>query len=551
MSTVIPPPDLDRDLDRGFRVWLNSEIYTPGGTGRYVPNVFDLIVDFANGWSYVTSVDYTTGVSMRAVWRIPTGGAEEAEDILLGSGPGTITESFRVWLNPSVTPHTLSFDSRLFVHGTSATYVKVFRGSDISRNGQVVSAYYDQNQNFLGQDIPLELVAMDSVHNIAIKTPKTGYTSYDLVDGEQVVAVVYDDAGTERSRHNLLVHRSAFVRQTSDSDKYITEISIESPFISPSDPQTIQFPINMPVNNLNLMGVVTYSDGSSRRMPIDGTKFAVFGLNEFVATVEDQSIDIVLRYALSPGEYSYITNPSVNNHISKPYKARTTSMDGAYSIKLFATPVWIDQLNGYRMEYHLYNLLRDTYFNVTNQVQMATDAAPFDPILYGTVQSLAVAVNLSQVDPRFANYRHVQTLRVALKAEGSDKTQDNWWVTYTPGQDPVYGVGTKATAHFVNTNNYEVKIDSGCATLEEWLAKMYAPLQPLVDTQAEATAPVPNFMLIVSGTHSVEVPITDWNKTLNLHTVPAQGKPIYLHFMRRGASNDLQLAVGGVITHHI
>lgn len=549
MSTVIPPTDLQRDLDRGWRVWSIKEIYTPGGSGRIVPNVEDLVFDRVNGWLIVISVDYTTGISIRTPWKQPATGADSEEDLLLGSGPGTISESFRLWLNPSVTPHTLTFDSRLFANGTAPSYVKVFRGSDVSESGQVISAYYDQNQNFLGQEIPLEIVGRNNITNIAIKTPKTGYTAYDLQDNEQVTAVVYDDAGGPRSRHNLLIHRSAVVKQTSDSDKYITAISIETPFLSPSDPQTIQFPINMPVRNLNLIGKVTYSDGTSKRMPIDGTKFSIHGLNEFVATVEDQTVPLVLSYALSPGEYSYINNPSANNHISAFYKARTTAMDGAYSIKLFVTPVWIDRLNGYRLEYHLYNLLRDTYYNVTDKVQMATDSSVFDPILYGTVQTLAVAVNLRDVDSRFANYRHVQTFRVALKAEGNDQTKDNWWITYTPGQDPVFGEGVQALARFVNVNNYQVKIDCGATTLAEWLDKVYYPLEPLVDTQSEAVAPVPNYILLVSGNHQVEVPIASWNQTLSLHEVPAEGKPMYLHFMRRGATNDLQLAVAGLITH--
>ena len=551
MPTVITPPDLDRNLDRGWTYFHIKDIYTPDGTGRFVPNVGDKVFDPTVGDLLVISVDYTTGISVRQPWSPPAQGHDSEEDILLGSGPGTISESFRIWLNPSTIPHTLSFDSRLFAHGSAPSYVKVFRGNDISEAGQVVSAYYDQNQNYLGQDIPLEVVGRNQITNIAIKTPKTGYTHYDLVDGEQVTAVVYDDAGGPRSRHNLLIHRSAVVRKPSDADKYIVNISIESPFLSPSDPQTIQFPINMPVQNLNLIGVVTYSDGTVRRLPIDGSKFALHGLNEFVATVEDQTVPLVLSYALSPGEYSYITNPSVDDHISVMYKARTTAMDGAYSIKLFVTPVWVDRLNGYRLEYYLYNLLRDTYYNVTNNVQMATESSAFDPILYGTVQTLAVAVNLKSVDPRFTNYRHVQTFRLALMAEGNDQTQTNWWLAYTPGQDPVYGEDIRADAHMVNAGNYNVTIDCGCSNLAEWLDKVYWPTQPLVDPKTEAKAPEPNFVKIVSAGYSVEMPVESWDQTLTLTQVPPEGQPIYLHFMRRGYNNDLQLGMAGLITHRV
>lgn len=549
MSTVIPPPDLQMDVDRGYRQWHIREIYVPGGTGRYVPNVDDLVLDYTNGWMRVISVDYTTGVSIREPWLLPTISNNTDEDLLVGSGPGYTSESFRCFLNTAVMPYTLTCDKRLHLYGSEAAYLKIFRGTDISSAGQVVSAFYDQSNQFIGEDIPLEVVAMEQVHNTAIKSPKTGYTSYQMVDGEVVTAVSYSAEGRVTSISRMLIMNSSFVHSPSDASRYITGISIESPFLSPSDPQTIQYPINMPVQNLNLMGVVTYSDGSQRRLPVDGTKFEMHGLDEYIATVAGEVIPFVLSYKLDAGEYSYIVNPSINNHISVVYRGKTMEMDGAYSIKLFCTPVWIDQLNGYRLEWYLYNLLRDDFYNVTNNVVMATGSSNYDPILYGTIQHLSVAVNLKSVDPRFANYRHVQNVQVLLKAMGTDGSQDNWNVIYTPGQDPAYGVGTKALSHFVNTNNYQVDISCGCTTLEEWLAKVYRPTLPLVDDHSEVIAPDPNYVLIRSGSHEVEAPISRWNSTLQLHEVPSDGGVIYLHFIRRNASTDLQLSVAGLIVH--
>lgn len=199
----------------------------------------------------------------------------------------------------------------------------------------------------------------------------------------------------------------------------------------------------------------------------------------------------------------------------------------------------------------MYNLLRDRFYNVTNLVQVATGSLAFDPLLYGSVQTIAVAVNMQQVDPRFANYRHVQTFRIALMREGTDTTGTNWWVSYNHGQGGAYGEGTWATARFESVNNYTMNLASGCTTLTEWLDKVYWPLHPLFDEQTEARAPEPNFVILRVGHHEVEIPVSMWDRDITVHEAPEPGKPVYLHFIRRNAATDLQLAVGGMITRYI
>lgn len=553
MANEINAVDLIRDVNRGFHQWHISQIYIPGSpnSGLFVPNPLDLVLDYDAGWLRVVSVDYTTGVSIRVPWAPPTNSSISDDDILLGAGPGYQSESFRVFLNTAVVPHTLSPDTRLHKYGAENRYYKVFRGSDITSSGQVISAFYDQSGEFLGSEVPFKLVQMPAVDNRGIMKPAAGYTAYKLNDGDTVTLVTYSDAGHQVSIDRLVVVNSTFTPSTSDSVKYVRGISIESSFLSPSDPNVLMFPINQLVRNVNITGVVTYSDGSQLRMPVDGNKFRLDGLNEYVSTVPGQRVPLVLHYFLSPDEYSYLVNPSIDNHISVDYEAVTTAVNGSAGVKLYAFPVWVDVLTGYRLEFYLYNLLREQWYNVTNVVQMGSESVVFDPIRYGVAQHLAVAVNLKQVDPLFADWRHVQTLTVSLKAPGSDTTVENWEVIYTPGQNPPSGLGTKALAHFINVNNWELDLTCGALTLAEWLAKVYTPQQPLVDESTEIEAPVPNFLLIRSGNYEVEVPITQWNTMMTMTEVPLQGHPVYVHFMRRNAATDLQLAVAGLITHRI
>lgn len=542
------------DPTRSFRMWHISEIYIPSNPshpGRYVPNVNDLVVDYDRGFFRCTAADGTTLESTLVKWNPPDDSNNiDQYDILLGAGPGTQSESFRAYLDISVTPHILALDSRLHIYGTTSKYIKIYKGTDIGPSGDIISAYYDQSGSFLGDNIPLENVSMPDVNNIAIKAPKPGYTLRELPDGEVCTVVVFDDVGNVTSTAKVLIKNTAFMRQTDASIKYITGISVETPFKSASNPKLIQFPINMPVQNLNLMGVVHYSDGTKLRMPCDGTKFTMYGLDNFISSVQGQKIPLVLSYALSPNEYNYIGEPSPNKHISEAYEATTLKADGAYSVKLFAYPVWINELSGYRLEFFLYNLNRAAVYNVTNLVELATNSAPFSPTEYGVVQKLAYALDLNRVDAQFAAYRHVQTFEVVLLTQGTLNGQDNWTMGFDPGQDPRYGVGLEAIATFENVNNWKLNLASGCATKEEWLEKVFYASKPLYDPYSELKAPEPNFFVLVSKNHRVEVPIANWGSLLTVHEVPDEGDPVYLEFIRRTSETDLQLGKSGIVTHY-
>lgn len=566
MSNPVLPETVIVDPNRGYREWLISEIYAPGNPssqGQYVPNVDDSVRDWTQGILRVISVNYTTGISVLRKWTEPVDpGQIDDEDILLGAGPGTQSESYRCYLDQSVTPFTLSLDARLHIYGTTTSSIKIFLGTDISQNGQVVSQYYDSAGNLLGENIPLETVAMfddgvvipgdaTTLYNRAVKAARVGHTTRRMVDGEVVTVVTYDDAGQAVSQAKLLIKNTAFVRQTNSSLKYVSEIRVKTPFLSPSDPHVIEYPVNMGVDNLNLIGEVLYSDGSRLEMPVDGTKFTMAGLRNYVATIQGQTVDLMLSYQLSPNESAYLHTPSPNNKINVPYQARTKQTDGAYSVKLYAYPTWVDQLNGYRLEYLLYNLDRQQVYRVTNLVTLATNSAAFDPLLYGVKQRINVGVNMDQVDPLFDSWRHTQMFEITLIRPGNQDIGDNWTIGFTAGQDPEYGIDLKAVHTFINVNNSRLNIACGATTLAEWLAKVYYPTQPLYDTRSETGPLVPNYFILASENNRLELPISSWNQEITVERAPDAGKLVYIEFLRKTADNDLQLSVAGLITHQL
>lgn len=565
-NTTPAMPTIIIDPNRGYREWHIREIYDPGNpnSGQYVPNKDDAVRDWTQGILRVIDVDYTTGISRLQRWEEPANSNEDIyEDILIGSGPGYQSESFRAFLDTSVFPHTLSLDSRLHFKGTTVTSVKIFLGYDVSERGTVISALYDTAGNLLGENIPVEPVATydlevtlpgeaSNVVNLAVKAPRVAHTTFRIPDNEVLSVVAYDIQGEPRSKTTVLVKNTSFVRRIDDSLKYVRSIHVETPFLLPTDDKTIEYPINMPVQGLNLFGVATFSDGSTVRLPVDGTKFQMAGLSNYVATIQGQSVPLMLTYQLNANESSYLLPAGPNRRIAVPYFARTRENDGAYSVKIFVIPVWDGLLNGYKLEFLLYNLNRQAVYDVTHLVTFASNSAVYDPLSYNVRQRLVFGVNMQEVDPQFAAWRHTQIVELTLIRAGNwGGVGDAWRVSYTPGQAPEYGEDVKARCEFVNTNLYRYDISTGAATLAEWLSKVYEPLKPLYDSRAESAPPAPNFFVLVAGGSRTEFPIENWNQVLTVTGGEAEGHPTCVEFIRKTANNDLQLAVAGMFTRRV
>jgi hypothetical protein len=545
------------DPNRGHRRWRKDEIYTgPTGTGRYVPNVNDEVWDWVTGLWQVIAVNLLTGLSQLKEYEPPKTGSEVSdEDILLGVGHEHQNESYRVYLDTSVTPHVLAIDSRLRVYGTTVSSVKIFWGTDISDESKVISAMYDHGGTLLGENIPLELVqvpnnpqsGVPSAINYAVKAPMVGYTLQKLPDNEVVTAVLYDAVGNVTSITKLLVMNTAFIRTTDASKKFITSIHLESPFISEGDDSLLKFAINMPIDALNARGVVTYSDGSRKIMPVDGTKFNLYGLQNFIATIVGQKVELALSYKLSAEEYVYGASANVTKHMSVPYWATTTRMNGAYSVKLFCFPEWIDATMGYKLRWFLFNLNRSEFFEVTDKVTFALNSNPFDPTSYGPIQRINVGINMSDIDSNYSDWRHAQTIGVALLAPGNTQT-NGWNIEYYSGQPELYGKGLRARAKFINVNNWLLKIDSGYLLKDLWIKDVFYNAQPLVNTQSETQAPEPNYFMLMINGKEFAYPIDRWNTELQVPEVPKDGKPLFIRFVKRLQEGDLQLGMGGMVT---
>jgi hypothetical protein len=536
-----------RDPNRGFRIWGRGEIVSvPGQVDKYWPNKDDLVFDPLNGFEIVVEVDPTTGMSDLIPWYPPTEPTGDANDMLVAVGPGYPSESFRMFLDTSTTPFTLTPDDRLHAYSSLADYYLVFLGSDISdATGKVISAYYDGSLTYLGPEVPFESVPVEGPVQTVIKAHLPAFTSERLADNELVTIVHYNAQSGPTSKAQLLIMNSAAIRRSDTSKKYVKSIKIDSPYINSAEPRVIEFPLNVTVESLPMTLVVTYRDGKTNRMNMDNTVAFLHGLNNYIATEVGQEFALEAAYQLAEDEIAYGLTPTANRRIVESYIARTGPVDGAYECRLFVYPVWVSDLIGYRLEFWLYNMDRSTFYNVTSKMVLGQTSRPFDPVSYGTLQTLTYSVNLNAVDGRFLPFQFVSKFQIALLQPGSNRTA-NWEVFSRPDQASAYGRDLKGDMEYLNANLWNLRLANGAQTKEDWLRKMYYGAEPLVNPELEVTAPIPTHFRVVLLHNTYEFSVNQWNEVLKVNEAVADGELVYLQWIQRTALNDLQLAMTAV-----
>jgi hypothetical protein len=108
------------------------------------------------------------------------------------------------------------------------------------------------------------------------------------------------------------------------------------------------------------------------------------------------------------GEVTYNATSGEGKFVTEPYQMTTIKQEGAYIVKLYGYPVWVDSTVGYQMKWFLYNLDRGVSFEVTPYVYPGTTGDTFDGKAYGKVQNLTVRLNLRDVSMSFKSYQHAK-----------------------------------------------------------------------------------------------------------------------------------------------
>jgi hypothetical protein len=540
MSTIINAPDGNTviyDQEAPWRIWSLENIYMgTSGLNKFVPKVGDHV------WNLTTNEKFRVAELINYIPRFePIETADSEGSASLSAGVGANPDTYRAHLDTTVVPHVMRVDGRLTVAGAELSYARIYRGTDTSSTGRVISRRYDGNGEFIDDKVPLELATLNDNNNISLKYIPSFAVGEDIPEGASVTVVIYEEQGHVAHRRTLFVNHGSFTPGIEASREYITHVSLKSAFLSKTVENQIEVPQNVTLDAINVTGVVHYQSGKTVELPIDGDRMRILGMESFIATQPGDDVPLVLSYKLSPGEQSeFVSNDG--KHVNSTYKLLVTEHVGALSVKLAGFPRWRNDTQEYQMRWFLTDLDRSTAMDVTAYVLYNQSSDIFDPVGYGKAQNLSVRLNLKDASQALISYNHTTTQTVQLLAAGTTQGT-NWKIAFTPNQDPMFGQGLGAQCVMVNQNVWRVNVRSGFNSFADWLQAFFYNTKPLFNNRNETKAPEPTHMKVFTATGSTVLDISAWNGEFSVGVNLAGQTNLQIEWIKRMGAVDLRLGV--------
>lgn len=528
--------------DARWATWSIHEIYM-GQTGlnKFIPKVNDYVIEPETGsLQIVNSLDQVTFIP--ELKPISLSEATTLTDTLITD----TADNYRVYYDKSVTPFTLSVDALAKVYSTTANYARLYKGYYIDP-AKIISRRYDNSNNFIGSDIPLQLVAYNQVENYAVKSVPICNTTEVLLDGEVITCVIFDASGKVLSRRTLLVEETTFVAQAFAEQKYIVNIFLKSPFIYNNTPEVVNYPVNLPLESFNPLATVQYNDGSTIDYALNGSKFSLYGLDQFTSTIIGHKAPMVLTYKLDANEAALASVSSDGYYVTRPYTLLVSNPNTSYNVKLYVYPVWVDSVNGYKYKVYLMNLDRNLLVDVSAKVALASTSPAFNPLLYGITQRLTFMLELSQVSGIFNYFIHIQTVDIILRAQANDVAATNFWEVsnQVPTSTPYYGTGLKAKRG--STVFTKVNIANGYTDQNQWLTALYKSTNPVINPLTELSALTPTHIEVKYLNQSIVIPVSIFTSDIQFSTTVALYSSIDIVFLKQSVSGYLKLSVASMV----
>ena len=546
--------------ERGWKMWHYDEIYRgpvemPDDTSdidlnRHVPNVGDWVVHEVSGFKRVSYVDPQTLIpDLRTITPINLESGV-GEDMLVTPDPSLATTPYRLHVDASVLPIRFMPNSRVRTYHPDAAWFKIFRGTDITESGRVISTNVDINGVPNTTNLPLRLVAVPNSQNYSIKAPSSGYLIEPIADNSLVTMVFYSTDGQICDWRQLVTYNSPFVAPLDLSVRTISSIHLESPYLTEEDNRLIEYPINLALQSAGLMGVITYNDGQVARLPVDGTKFKLTGLDAYTANTVGQTMHAVLTYTMDRDEYAFGTTPEGSvRAITENYRLRTVEAEGAYTSKIYVIPEWAESTNRWVLKFYLTTMNRDEIHDITDLIEI-TPGYVFNGNRYGVAQTIRFAINLQSLGSTWSYYRQLGSVDITLSQPGTVRNAAGYYVVKYDA-DSTFGLNLKANRirDTANASASALQLDNGCLTYEEWLQKFYYSISPLYYVHGESIPPHPTHVrLRLKRNNWVrEVEIT---KILSLVSgvgfAIQQGETLYIEFIARTNEGDQELGITGI-----
>lgn len=521
-------------------MWSIHEIYRGlEGRNKHIPKVYDYVIEPETGITHVVNgLDPITFIPELALATIKQ---SYSTDELLS----TTADNYRVYYDKSISPFTLNTDGFMHTYSTTASFARIYRGTDVNPT-KIISRRYDNSGNFVGHDLPLNMVSFNSHDNYGIKSVPSCNCTVDLVDGEPCTVVIFDSSSKVVTKANCIIEETTYIAQAYAEQKYITQIFLKSVFIDISQANDVNYPVNLPVGSFNPIGVVQYNDGSQVEYPVDGDKFNLYGLDQFVSTVIGHKVPLVLSYRLDPNESALANVNQDGNFATRPYNLIVSQPNRSYNVKMFVYPIWLDDVSGYRYKVYLMNLDRDVLYDITNVVSLGHNSPSFIPNAYGVTQRLTFTVDLAKVNGSFNTFIHVQTVDIILRGRASDDSVVNLWEvgSQVPSNIPYYGTGLRARLN--QATHRKVYIGNNLQTVEDFLNETYKRTVPLFNPVTETEAPVPTHIEVRYLDKTAFSVISDYSKEFLFDVEIPKYSSVEIIFYKETVGGYLKLAIASM-----
>ena len=549
------------------RVYPLTRIYDPdvdgkdvSASGKIVPEVCSQIVDDTTGLHNqlytVTAVDPETyKVTMVPTAIVMTEDAQPDRILSYGNDIYMLYYAMVVITDSTGTVIRLTrlvIDNKLAFFGQHGAQYELIR-TNADGTTTVVSQNFDTTNTPTGTRVPVVETAVPGVRKCV-----NCYSYATFEDGEQIALRIYDAAGIMIAIVQLITKQALILNELDDSSNPIVGFDIVANQMLDGD---IILYTNQNKAELALYPQITYSDGTTQVVSIDGVSGFLYGLEDVSTFYPGASYTLTAKYYITDDTPATIAEGEGVRYLACTKTVRIVNTS-KYSIsKISVIPVWQKDLSNWRLELFAYKENRRGFSLLTKTATVDN----FTPNLFNRRQE--IQIHAKQTPDSGIEESYDQTLSIELK----DPTKDYPWFLlkddYNQSSEPTYGnninphiapviyYGRDTTTDDTNVNTYFIPGTLFQATqtqtaTEVFLDNFYFNIRPPMIDQ-ESTAPVPTHFTVrdpLSGIAVLTQPrsVEEFSKPLYLNAQLNQyvGSTLVVEFWKQTDENSFDIIYG-------
>lgn len=523
------------------RVYPLSRIYDPdvdgtdvSASGKIVPEVCSQIVDDTTGLHNqlytVTAVDPETyKVTMVPTAIVTTEDGQPDRVLSYGNdiymlyyATVAITDSTGTIIHLT----RLVIDNKLAFFGHhGAQYELIRTAADGTKT--VVSQNFDTTNTPTGTRVPVVETAVPGVRKCV-----NCYSYATFEDGEQIALYIYDAAGILIATVQLITKEALILNELTDGSNPIVGFDIVANQML--DGEIILY-THQNKDELALYPQITYADGTTQIVSIDGVSGFLYGLEDVSTEYSGATFTLTAKYYISDDTPSTIAEGEGVRFLACNKTVRIVNTT-KYSIsKISVIPVWQNDLKNWKLELYGYKENRRGFailsqvatidgftpnaFNTTQQITLHTTQTPDSGVEEPYDQTVYLEVR--DLDAESGNYPWF-----LLKDDINDVEEPTYGDNTPPHIAPVIYYGPVTSTDGTQVNTYRIpselfKTTTSQTATEVFLENFYFNARPPVIDQ-ESAPPIPTHF-------TVRAPVSGIAILTNPRPVEEFSDPLYLN----------------------